>query len=217
MSNNLKVLYEDNHIIVVLKPINVLSQEDSTKDLDMLNIVKAYIKEKYNKPGNVYVGLVHRLDRMTSGIMVFAKTSKGASRLNEQIRNNQMEKKYLALVEGITPKKGTLINYLYKNEDLVKSFVTDDKNKGKYSELNYEAQKQGKNQSLVDISLITGRHHQIRVQFANIGHPLVGDSLYGSKIKANISLHAYYLSFYHPITKEKLEFVEYPKWKDEVL
>ena len=217
MSNNLKVLYEDNHIIVVLKPINVLSQEDSTKDLDMLNIVKAYIKEKYNKPGNVYVGLVHRLDRMTSGIMVFAKTSKGASRLNEQIRNNQMEKKYLALVEGITPKKGILINYLYKNEDLVKSFVTDDKNKGKYSELNYEAQKQGKNQSLVDISLITGRHHQIRVQFANIGHPLVGDSLYGSKSKANISLHAYYLSFYHPITKEKLEFVEYPKWKDEVL
>ena len=95
--------------------------------------------------------------------------------------------------------------------------MTDDKNKGKYSELNYEAQKQGKNQSLVDISLITGRHHQIRVQFANIGHPLVGDSLYGSKIKANISLHAYYLSFYHPITKEKLEFVEYPKWKDEVL
>ena len=217
MINNLKVLYEDNHIIVVLKPANVLSQEDSTKDLNMLNMVKAYIKEKYSKPGNVYVGLVHRLDRMTSGVMVFAKTSKGASRLNEQIRNNQMEKKYLALVEVITPENGTFINYLYKNEELVKSFVTEDKNRGKYSELRFETQKQGKNQSLVDIRLITGRHHQIRVQFANIGHPLVGDSLYGSKIRTNFYLHAYYLSFYHPVSKEKLEFVEYPKWKDEVL
>lgn len=217
MNNNLKVLYEDNHIIVVVKPQNVLSQEDSTKDLDMLNIVKNYIKEKYNKPGNVFVGLVHRLDRMTSGVMVFAKTSKGASRLNEQIRNNQFEKRYLAIVEGITPSKGTLINYLYKNEDLVKSFVTNDTNKGKRSELRFETQKEGKNRSLVEVLLITGRHHQIRVQFSHIGHPLEGDTLYGAKEEKPICLHAYYLSFFHPITKEKLEFIEYPKWKDEVL
>ncbi len=217
MNSNIKVLYEDNHIIVVVKPTNVLSQEDSTKDLDMLTMVKQYIKEKYNKPGNVFVGLVHRLDRMTSGVMVFAKTSKGASRLNEQIRNNNMEKKYYALVEGNTPSKGTLINYLYKNEELVKSFVTDDINKGKRAELQYETQKQGKNQSLVDVSLITGRHHQIRVQFAHIGHPLVGDSLYGSKVKQPICLHAYYLSFLHPITQEKLEFYDKPNWKEEVL
>lgn len=217
MNSNIKVLYEDNHIIVVVKPTNVLSQEDSTKNLDMLTMVKQYIKEKYNKPGNVFVGLVHRLDRMTSGVMVFAKTSKGASRLNEQIRNNNMEKKYYALVEGNTPSKGTLINYLYKNEELVKSFVTDDINKGKRAELQYETQKQGKNQSLVDVSLITGRHHQIRVQFAHIGHPLVGDSLYGSKVKQPICLHAYYLSFLHPITQEKLEFYDKPNWKEEVL
>lgn len=217
MNNNLKVLYEDNHIIVVLKPQNVLSQEDHTKDLDMLTMVKSYIKEKYNKPGNVFVGLVHRLDRMTSGVMVFAKTSKGASRLNEQIRNNVFEKRYLALVEGITPANGTLVNYLYKNEDLVKSFVTNDTSKGKRSELRFETQKTGKNRSLVDVLLITGRHHQIRVQFSHIGHPLVGDSLYGAKEEKTICLHAYYLSFLHPVTKEKLEFVEYPIWKDEVL
>ena len=216
MNNNFKVLYEDNHIIVVVKPVNVLSQEDHTKDLDMLTMVKTYIKEKYNKPGNVFVGLVHRLDRMTSGVMVFAKTSKGASRLNEQIRQNQMEKKYFALVEGKTPAEGTLVNYLYKNEELVKSFVTDDKNKGKRAELRFETQKASKNQSLVDVSLITGRHHQIRVQFAHIGHPLVGDTLYGAKTKGPICLHAYYLSFLHPVTKEKLEFFENPLWKDEV-
>lgn len=216
MNNNFKVLYEDNHIIVVVKPVNVLSQEDHTKDLDMLTMVKSYIKEKYNKPGNVFVGLVHRLDRMTSGVMVFAKTSKGASRLNEQIRQNQMEKKYFALVEGKTPNTGTLIDYLYKNEELVKSFVTEDKNKGKRAELRFETQKVGKNQSLVDVSLITGRHHQIRVQFSNAGYPLVGDSLYGAKTQGPMRLHAYYLSFLHPVTKEKLEFFENPLWKDEV-
>lgn len=216
MNNNFKVLYEDNHIIVVVKPVNVLSQEDHTKDLDMLTMVKSYIKAKYNKPGNVYVGLVHRLDRMTSGVMVFAKTSKGASRLNEQIRQNKMEKKYFALVEGKTPITGTLIDYLYKNEELVKSFVTEDKNKGKRAELRFETQKVGKNQSLVDVSLITGRHHQIRVQFSNAGYPLVGDSLYGAKTQGPMRLHAYYLSFLHPITKEKLEFFENPLWKDEV-
>ena len=225
MINNLKVLYEDNHIIVVLKPANVLSQEDSTKDLNMLNMVKAYIKEKYSKPGNVYVGLVHRLDRMTSGVMVFAKTSKGASRLNEQIRNNQMEKKYLALVEGITPENGTLINYLYKNEEMVKSFVTEDKNRGKYSELRFETQKQGKNQSLVDIRLITGRHHQIRVQFASRGHSLLGDQRYGKQDKTKIvdlakEGRSSIFDFSYPLTDKisKEQFEQYyPNGNDEFI
>ncbi len=217
MNNCLNVLYEDNHIIVVVKPKNVLSQEDETKDLDMLSIIKTYIKEKYNKPGNVYLGLVHRLDRMTSGVMVFAKTSKGASRLNEQIRSGEFKKRYLALVEGIvSPSVGELTNYLYKDEKLVKSFVTNDSNKGKLSKLRYETQKVGKNQSLLEVELITGRHHQIRVQFSHIGHPLVGDVLYGSIFKQDIKLHAYYLSFMHPITKERMEFINYPTWKDEV-
>lgn len=216
MHNCLNILYEDNHLIVVVKPVNVLSQEDNTKDIDMLTIIKKYLKEKYNKPGNVFLGLVHRLDRMTSGVMVFSKTSKGASRLNDQIRNNKFCKKYYALVEGITPLEGEMIDYLYKNEKEVKSYVTFNKSIGKRSELRFKTQKTGKNQSLVDVSLITGRHHQIRVQFANSGHPLVGDSLYGSKIKQEIKLHAYYLSFYHPITNEKLEFINNPIWKDEV-
>ena len=214
MIKNLNVLYEDNHIIVVLKPSNMLSQADITNDVDMLSLVKEYIKEKYNKPGNVYVGLVHRLDRMTSGIMVFAKTSKAASRLNEQILNGDFKKKYLAVVEGLPPKKGEFVDYLYKDEKQVKSFVVD-KDKGKLSKLRFETKKRGQNQSLVEIELITGRHHQIRVQFSSRGYPLVGDVLYDSKIKKEIKLCAYYLSFLHPIKKEKLEFIEYPKWKDE--
>ena len=215
--DNLKILFEDNHIIVAIKPVNVLSQADYTKDVDMLTLIKQYIKEKYNKPGNVYLGLVHRLDRMTSGIMVFAKTSKAASRLNEQIKNNEFEKRYYCLVEGLLNKKGTLENYLYKDEKLVKSFVTNDKTKGKLAKLEYEAQIVGENESLVDVLLITGRHHQIRVQFSYIGHPLKGDTLYGSNFKKDFMLHAYSLSFNHPVTKERLTFVEKPNWYKEAL
>lgn len=216
MVNDLNVLYEDNHIIVVLKPSNVLSQADITNDVDMLSIIKDYIKVKYDKPGNVYVGLVHRLDRMTSGIMVFAKTSKAASRLNEQIKNRDFNKKYLALVEGECLDEGEFIDYLYKDEKLVKSFVTN-KEKGKLSKLRFKTKKVGKNQSLVEVELITGRHHQIRVQFSSRGYPLVGDILYGSKIRTDLKLCAYYLSFLHPIKKEKMEFINYPNWKDEEL
>ena len=215
--NNLNVLYEDNHIIVVEKPVNVLSQGDNTGDISLLDMVKEYVKEKYNKPGNVYLGLVHRLDRMTSGIMVFAKTSKAASRLNEQIKNNEFEKRYYCIVEGLLNKKGTLENYLYKDEKLVKSFVTNDKTKGKLAKLEYEAQIVGENESLVDVLLITGRHHQIRVQFSYIGHPLKGDTLYGSNFKKDFMLHAYSLSFNHPVTKERLTFVEKPNWYKEAL
>lgn len=214
MLETLNILYEDNHIIVVFKSVNVLSQADITNDADMLSLIKKYLKNKYNKEGNVFLGLVHRLDRMTSGIMVFAKTSKAAKRLCEQINNGCFEKKYLAYVEGKCPKSGILENYLYKDEKKVKSFVTTKEN-GKIAKLEFRTLKYINNNSLVDIRLFTGRHHQIRVQFSHYGHPLVGDSLYGSKIKMNYLLCAYYLSFLHPISKEKIEFINYPNWKEE--
>ncbi|MDD5980222.1 MAG: RluA family pseudouridine synthase [bacterium] len=210
MGKDLNILYEDNHLIVVEKPFNVLSQADDTKDIDMLTIVKNYLKEKYNKPGNVYLGLVHRLDRPTGGIMVFAKTSKAASRLSKDIRENKFTKKYLAVVHGkLKEPKGVLENYLLKNSDNT-SIVTDEKH-GKYAKLSYEMLDYKNNLTLVSITLETGRHHQIRVQFANIKNPLYGDQRYGSNDKKQLALYAYYLSFNHPVTKEKLEFINFPK------
>ncbi len=207
---NLNILYEDNHIIVVVKPVGILSQADHTKDPDMLSILKQYIKEKYHKEGNVYLGLVQRLDRNTSGIMVFARTSKAASRLTEQIRNHDIFKKYLAVVEGVPKTEQTLKNYLVKDEKLVKSFISDDQ-VGKLAVLDYQLISTNNNYSLIRVLLHTGRHHQIRVQMANINHPLVGDHLYGSKINEKYCLHAYYLAFVHPITKEVLKFTNIPE------
>ena len=218
MKNNLNILYEDNHLIVVVKPYNVLSQSDNTKDIDMLTIIKNYIKEKYNKPGNVYLGLVHRLDRPTGGIMVFAKTSKAAARLSKQIKDNKFTKKYVAVVHGILEKKeNTLVNYLKKDENN-NSLITNEKD-GKYAKLHYKVLKESKDYSVLDILLETGRHHQIRVQLKNIGHPLYGDQRYGLNDKKQLGLFAYHLEFYHPVTKEKLIFEYMPKeeifkWKN---
>ena len=215
MKNDLEILYEDNHIIVVVKPFNILSQSDDTKDIDMLTLIKSYLKEKYNKPGNVYLGLIHRLDRPTGGIIVFAKTSKAASRLSEQIRLNLFTKKYLAIVSGYFDEKtGVFEDYILKKED--NSSVIS--NLGKYAKLEYEVLKEKSNLSLVNILLHTGRHHQIRVQFASRNHPLYGDQRYGKASKKQLALFAYYLSFNHPVTKEKLEFIKYPDkvgiWKE---
>ncbi|MBE6151652.1 MAG: RluA family pseudouridine synthase [Firmicutes bacterium] len=207
MKNNLEILYEDNHIIVVVKPNNILSQSDNTKDIDMLTIIKEYIKEKYNKPGNVYLGLVHRLDRPVSGVMVFAKTSKAASRLSDQVRTHSFKKKYMAIVyDNGLKDEDKFIDYLYKDSDNSTKVV--DKNKGKYSELSYKVLQRDKknNLALVDIELETGRHHQIRVQFASRNHALYGDQRYGIQDKNQIALHAYKLEFIHPTTKEKLVF-----------
>ena len=214
--NNLNVLYEDNHIIVVEKKPNILSQSDITGDIDLLSMVKKYIKEKYNKPGNVYVGLVHRLDRPVGGIMVFAKTSKAAKRLNEQIKNHEFKKTYLAVLDGtLKNKNDKLVNYLYKDEKLKKSMVVDKSHlKAKLSELNYEVIGYNDDKTLVKINLITGRHHQIRVQFSNIGYPLVGDQLYGKENKKQIMLYAYKLEFIHPTTKEKMTYKILPNWKE---
>lgn len=214
--NNLNVLYEDNHVIVVEKKPNVLSQSDITGDIDLLTMVKTYIKDKYKKSGNVYCGLVHRLDRPVGGIMVFAKTSKAAKRLNEQIKNHEFNKTYVAILDGILKKdKGELINYLYKDEHNLKSMVVN-KNYpgGKLSKLNYEVIRYVDDKTIVKINLITGRHHQIRLQFKNIGYSLYGDQLYGKKNNEQIRLYAYKLSFNHPITKEKLEFKLLPNWKE---
>lgn len=211
MKNKLKILYEDNHLIVVVKPINILSQKDNTNDLDMLTMIKDYIKVKYKKPGNVYLGLVQRLDRPTGGIMVFAKTSKAASRLSQQIKEKKVVKKYYAVAYGhFKEKTQKLENYILKLPDNT-SIITNEQ-KGKYASLTYEVLEEKDNLSLLDITLHTGRHHQIRVQLKNINHPLYGDQRYGTKDKNQLALFAHYLEFYHPITKEKLIFEKTPKY-----
>lgn len=207
---NLEVVYETNHLIVVVKPSGILSQADITGDKSIQEIVKEYLKVKYHKQGNVYLGLVHRLDRLTSGLMVFAKTSKGASRLSSQIRNHQFEKKYLAVVEGTIDNEGTLVDQLIYDEKKLKAFVVDAN--GKEAVLKYYFIKKMGDNSLVKIELKTGRHHQIRVQLANIGFPLYGDTLYGSKTQVPILLHAYEINFFDPVTKEKITLTNYPKW-----
>ena len=222
---NLNVLYEDNHIIVVEKPVNIPSQADKTGDIDMLTIIKQYIKEKYNKPGNVYLGLVHRLDRPVGGVMVFAKTSKAASRLSEEVRLKQFEKKYLVIANGKFEKdKGELEDYLLKNQAKNMSKVVKEGTKNsKLAKLDYEVIKYDPdlNLSVVKINLHTGRHHQIRVQFASRGYPLCGDQRYGKSDKTQIALCAYKLEFIHPTTKQLMKFeIEKPLdtyWTDFTL
>ena len=220
--NNLKVLFEDNHIIVVEKPVNVPSQGDKTGDIDMLTIIKKYIEEKYNKPGDVYLGLVHRLDRPTGGVMVFARTSKSASRLSEQVRDKKMHKKYLCIVDGkMESQTGSMRDFLLKNEkNNISKVVKEGTKNAKEAVLDYEVVKYNDqiNMSVVKVDLHTGRHHQIRVQFASRGHSLSGDQKYGTRGRGKqLALWAYSLSFIHPTTKEELTFEDYPEivgsWK----
>ena len=212
----LKILFEDNHIIVVEKLPNIPSQSDKTGDIDMLTLVKEYIREKYNKPGNVYLGLVHRLDRPVGGIMIFAKTSKAASRLSNQVREKKFKKVYLAVVDGkFENKNGKLIDYLYKDErNNISKVVKKEKKNAKEAKLDYEVIKYDeiKNLSLVKIDLHTGRHHQIRVQLSNFGHSIFGDQKYGTRGKGKqIELWAYKLIIEHPITNEKIVFKDLPE------
>lgn len=205
----LNVLYEDNHVIVAEKNPGILSQSDKSGDVDMLTLVKSYIKEKYDKKGEVFLGLVHRLDTVTSGVMVFARTSKAASRLSDDIRQGKMSKQYIAVFEEIIDKKnGSFEDYLIKDNSKNISYVTNDNKKGKYSKLEYEVLEIKENMSLVRINLITGRSHQIRVQFASRGFHIVGDAKYKakSKDKDKIALHACELGFYHPTKKELMTF-----------
>ena len=212
----LKILFEDNHIIVVEKKPNIPSQSDKTGDMDMLTLVKQYIKEKYQKPGNVYLGLVHRLDRPVGGVMIFAKTSKAASRLSNQVREKVFKKKYLAVVDGrFKEKEGSLEDYLYKDErNNISKVVNKDMKNAKLAKLDYKelAYNEVKNLSLLEINLHTGRHHQIRVQLANAGHSIFGDQKYGKRGQGKqIALWAYELTIEHPTTKEMLTFKDLPE------
>lgn len=205
---SLHVLYEDNHLIAVYKPAGLLVQGDETGDNSLMDEVKAYLKETYQKPGNVFLGLLHRLDRPVSGIVLFAKTGKGASRLSEQFRSHTVEKRYVALVEGCPKEKSrTLIHYIKKNQQTNTVTVYDKEVPGSlYAELAYDVLTEGEVTSLVDVQLKTGRPHQIRSQLSRIGCPIVGDVKYGASrplFDASIALCAYSLSFSTATGNEK--------------
>ena len=203
----INVIYEDNHLLVVEKPINIPVCEDESRDNDLLNMLKNYIKLKYNKPGNVYLGLVHRLDRPVGGVMVFARTSKAASRLSNMVAKRMLDKTYIAVVCGKTPDSGKFFDYLVKDSKKNMSYVTT-KDKGKEAKLKFKRLAYRDGFSLVEIHLETGRSHQIRVQFSSRGFPLVGDAKY-NKIhdsKTNVALFAKKLEFNHPVTNEKMSF-----------
>lgn len=201
------ILFEDNHILVAVKPQNMPSQADGSGDMDFLTQLKKYVKEKYNKPGDVYLGLVHRLDRPTGGVMVFARTSKAASRLSRQLKEHLMQKQYAAIVSAELPLSADLMDYIKKNSRTNVSAVAGADDPGaKLALLHYDVAQTAGGYSLLHVSLMTGRSHQIRVQLANIGAPLVGDVKYGGQKCERLCLWAYKLSFMHPVSKEPLEF-----------
>ena len=208
----INIVYEDNHLLIVEKPINIPVQADSSKDKDLLTLLKEYIKEKYNKPGDVYLGLVHRLDRPVGGVMVFARTSKAASRLSNELRKQQIYRKYKAIIRGTLPnKQGELVDYLYKDRKKNLVSVVSSKNKdGKKAILEYKVLSKKDNLSMLEVELKTGRSHQIRVQLANQGTPLYGDQKYGEHVNKHgqqIALWASSLSVKHP-TKDEMITVE---------
>jgi 23S rRNA pseudouridine1911/1915/1917 synthase len=205
-NDRIRILFEDNHIIVVEKPPNMLTQGDSTGDDDLLSLLKEDIRIRYNKPGNVYLGLVHRLDRPVGGAMVFAKTSKAASRLSDQIRKNELEKKYLAVAHGRPEEySGTLVNFLAKDEKTNTVRVVESAEDGKMASLEYNVLDHAKGMSLIKIKLHTGRSHQIRVQLAATGHPLYGDQKYGGSLNKpgmQLALWSAEIGFTHPTLKQ---------------
>lgn len=218
---DLNIVFEDNHLLVVVKPQNIPSQADSSEDVDMLTLLKEYLRNKYSKQGNIYLALIHRLDRPTGGVMVFAKTSKAAERLSASMRAGEIEKKYLAVVNGRLPNRnGRLDNYLYKYANLnIVKVVPPTTSGAKRAVLDYKvlAERDGED-SLVQIRLYTGRSHQIRVQMSFIGNSLLGDSKYGTLKGRNpmpLALWAYELRFPHPITKDSMVFRVYPDLSQE--
>lgn len=204
----MQILHFDNHLLVVVKPAGVLSQADKTGDLDLLTLGKAFIKKEFNKPGNVFLGLVHRLDRPVSGVMVFARTSKAADRLSKAFRERNVQKRYIAIVEGELVGTGRCVDWLVKEEGRVR-VVDSSYPKAKRAELIWTAVESDKNQTLVEVELMTGRPHQIRVQLSNLGYPILGDFRYGANQTfdgRNLALHAYGLVFEHPVQREPLTF-----------
>ena len=216
--NNLQILYEDNHLIIVNKRAGDIVQGDKTGDKPLSEVVKSYIKDEYDKPGNVYLGVVHRLDRPTTGLVIFAKTSKALSRLNKLFSDKKIDKTYWALVKNAPPKTlDTLVHWLKKNPKNNKSYAhTKEVPGSKRAVLHYKTLKHLDNYFLLEVTLETGRHHQIRVQLASIGCPIKGDLKYGfdrSNADASIHLHARKIEFLHPVKKEKLK-IEAPLPED---
>lgn len=213
MNEPFLLLHEDNHVLVALKAPNVLSQADATGDADMLTLLKAYIKQKYNKPGEVYLGLLHRLDRPVGGLMVFAKTGKAAARLSEQLRLHQMGRTYLLVCEGEITEPFTLQDYLLKDEaSNIVSVVPKDTQGAKLAVLHGTPRAVRNGRTLVEVALETGRSHQIRVQMKHFHHPLLGDNRYGNGQKGEqIALWGYKLAFSHPTLKEPMTFTNYPQ------
>lgn len=218
---HLEILYEDNHVIAVYKPAGVLVQANERGVENLLDEVKKYLKEKYKKPGNVFAGLVHRLDRPVSGIVVFAKTSKGASRLSEQFREREVSKIYTAVVEGEINKEGRLIHFIKKDEEKIVAMIRNDESAGyQRSELEYLRTKSNKKYSMIKINLLTGRFNQIRAQLSHIGHPIVGDKKYGAgtihdtryTIHDSIALCATEIEFKTATTDESIKLnIGYPE------
>lgn len=204
-----RILFEDNHLLIVNKEPSEIVQGDKTGDVCLLDDVKSYIKETYNKPGNVYAGLVHRIDRPVSGAVIFAKTSKALSRMTLKIKEREFSKTYLAIVKNKPPQEvGELSDYMIKNEAQNKSYIVSSNTKGaKLAQLRYRVIGSSDSYYLLEVELITGRHHQIRAQLAHMGCPIKGDLKYGfprSNPDASISLHAYKLQFEHPTTKNPI-------------
>lgn len=213
MNDSIDVLYEDNHLIAINKPAGLLSQPTDVEADSSETRVKAWIKEKYQKPGNVFVGVVHRIDKPVSGVLLFAKTSKAQSRLNQSMRSKEMQKTYYAMIEGtLKEKQGTLNHYLTHGDHCSTLSNQNDKD-AKPARLHYKMIKEFRKNALLEVILETGRYHQIRCQFAAIGHPIVGDKRYGAKKEQNIlpnlppnavALHHIRLSLVHPVTKAVL-------------
>ncbi|RUA12593.1 MAG: RNA pseudouridine synthase [Flavobacteriia bacterium] len=208
-AENLKILYEDNHLIIINKSTGDIVQGDKTGDKPLSEVVKAYISKKYNKPGRVFLGVVHRLDRPTSGIVIFAKTSKALERLNKMLREKTIKKTYWAVVKNVPEKEqDTLIHYLKKNPKNNRSTAFTKETEGaKRAVLHYRSLKKTENYTLLEIDLETGRHHQIRCQLSKIGSPIKGDLKYGfnrSNKDGGIHLHARKINFIHPVKKEEI-------------
>ena len=218
----LTVLYEDNHLLAVVKPAGVLIQGDRTGDPTLLEKAKAYLKAKYNKPGKVYLGMVHRLDRPVRGVVIFARTSKAAGRLCDQFQKRTVEKIYRAVVEGVPEElSGRLLHYLVKDEKNVRAKLFTTKIPGsKPAELEYRVVNSSKDKAELEVKLITGRSHQIRAQLSRIGYPVLGDLKYGAKAplpEKRIALFAEMLTFCHPVSREEITVkAKLPDWWDEI-
>lgn len=207
----MKVLYEDNHLIVAVKPQNIPTQADSSGDVDFLSHIKQYVQVKYHKPGAAYIGMVHRLDRPAGGVMVFARTSKAAARLSDQMKKGIFQKQYFAVVQGDIPQSQELVHYLRKDRQMNTTKVVNEDTPGaKRAALSYRTEQEQNGMKLVEVNLQTGRSHQIRVQMSRIAAPLVGDYRYGGAKNGTLCLWSYLVGFEHPTTKENLIFTCLP-------